>query len=37
MGGGLRRVQTGLVRNYALAIFIGAVVLLAFITTRVTL
>ncbi len=37
MGGGLRRVQTGLVRNYALAIFIGAVVILAFITTRVTL
>jgi len=37
LGGGLRRVQTGLVRNYALAIFVGAVVLLAFITTRVTL
>jgi NADH-quinone oxidoreductase subunit L len=37
LGGGLRRVQTGLVRNYALAIFIGAVLMLAFITTRVTL
>ena len=37
LGGGLRRVQTGLVRNYALAIFIGAVLMLAFITTRVNL
>ena len=37
LGGGLRRVQTGLVRNYALAIFVGAVLMLAFITTRVTL
>src|SRR4029077_8623088 len=37
LGGGLRRVQTGLVRNYALAIFIGAVLVLAFITTRLNL
>ena len=37
LGGGLRRVQTGLVRNYALAIFVGAVIMLAFISTRVTL
>jgi len=36
-GGGLRRVQTGLVRNYALAIFVGAVLVLAFITTRASL
>jgi NADH-quinone oxidoreductase subunit L len=36
-GGGLRKVQTGLVRNYALAIVFGAVVLLAFLTTRATL
>jgi hypothetical protein len=33
----LRRVQTGLVRNYALAIVVGAVLLLAFLTTRATL
>jgi NADH-quinone oxidoreductase subunit L len=36
-GGGLRKVQTGLVRNYALAIFVGAVLVLAFITTRASL
>jgi NADH-quinone oxidoreductase subunit L len=36
-GSGLRRVQTGLVRNYALAIFVGTVLVLAFITTRATL
>jgi NADH-quinone oxidoreductase subunit L len=36
-GGGLRKVQTGLVRNYALAIVFGAVVLLAFLATRATL
>src|SRR5262249_39108655 len=37
LGGGLRKVQTGLVRNYALAIVFGAVLLLVFITTRATL
>ena len=37
LGGGLRKVQTGLVRNYALAIVFGAVLLLAFLTTRATL
>jgi NADH-quinone oxidoreductase subunit L len=36
-GGGLRKVQTGLVRNYALAIVFGAVLVLVFITTRATL
>jgi NADH-quinone oxidoreductase subunit L len=36
-GGGLRKVQTGLVRNYALAIVFGAVVLLAFLATRASL
>jgi NADH-quinone oxidoreductase subunit L len=36
-GGGLRKVQTGLVRNYALAIVFGAVLILVFITTRATL
>jgi len=36
-GGGLRKVQTGLVRNYALAIVVGAVLVLVFITTRATL
>jgi NADH-quinone oxidoreductase subunit L len=36
-GGGLRKVQTGLVRNYALAIVFGAVLVLAFITTRAAL
>ncbi len=35
-GGGLRRIQTGLLRNYALAIVAGAVVLLVYVTTRVT-
>jgi NADH-quinone oxidoreductase subunit L len=35
-GQGLRRVQTGLVRNYALAIVGGAVVLLVYIGTRAT-
>ena len=34
--GGLRRLQTGLVRNYALAIALGTVVLLIYIATRVT-
>jgi NADH-quinone oxidoreductase subunit L len=37
LGGGLRRVQTGLVRNYALAIVFGAVLFLAFLSTRATL
>ena len=37
VGGGLRKVQTGLVRNYALAIVLGAVLLLAFVATRATL
>jgi NADH-quinone oxidoreductase subunit L len=37
LGGGLRKVQTGLVRNYALAIFVGAVLVLAFVTTRASL
>ena len=36
-GGGLRKVQTGLVRNYALAIVLGAVLLVVFVTTRATL
>ena len=36
-GGGLRKVQTGLVRNYALAIVFGAVLMLAFIMTRASL
>ncbi len=36
-GGGLRKVQTGLVRNYALAIVAGAVLLVLFIGTRATL
>jgi len=36
-GGGLRKVQTGLVRNYALAIVFGAVLVLVFITTRASL
>ena len=31
VGGGLRKVQTGLVRNYALAIVLGAVLLLVFV------
>jgi NADH-quinone oxidoreductase subunit L len=34
-GGGLRRVQTGLVRNYALGIAFGTVILLLYISTRV--
>ncbi|MDQ1521475.1 MAG: NADH-quinone oxidoreductase subunit, partial [Actinomycetota bacterium] len=37
IGGGLRRVQTGLVRNYALAIVLGAVALVIWFATRVTL
>jgi NADH-quinone oxidoreductase subunit L len=37
IGGGLRKVQTGLVRNYALAIVLGAVLLVAFVTTRASL
>jgi NADH-quinone oxidoreductase subunit L len=36
-GGGLRKVQTGLVRNYALAIIGGAVLLVLFVGTRATL
>jgi NADH-quinone oxidoreductase subunit L len=36
-GGGLRKVQTGLVRNYALAIVLGAVLLVVFVSTRATL
>jgi NADH-quinone oxidoreductase subunit L len=35
-GGGLRRLQTGLVRNYALGIAFGAVLLLVYMATRVT-
>jgi NADH-quinone oxidoreductase subunit L len=34
--GGLRRLQTGLVRNYALGIALGAVLLLLYVATRVT-
>ena len=34
--GGLRRLQTGLVRNYALGIALGTVLLLVYIATRVT-
>jgi NADH-quinone oxidoreductase subunit L len=37
LGGGLRRVQTGLVRNYALGIILGAVLLMIWFATRVTL
>ncbi len=33
-GGGLRRVQTGLVRNYALGVVLGAVALLVFLAVR---
>jgi len=36
-GGGLRKVQTGLLRNYALAIVFGAVLILLFMATRATL
>ena len=35
-GGGLRRLQSGLVRNYALGIALGAVLLLLYVATRVT-
>jgi NADH-quinone oxidoreductase subunit L len=35
-GGGLRRIQTGLVRNYALGIVLGTVLLLVFMATRWT-
>jgi len=35
-GQGLRRIQTGLVRNYALGIVAGTVLLLLYVTTRVT-
>jgi NADH-quinone oxidoreductase subunit L len=35
-GSGLRRLQTGLVRNYALAIVFGTVVLLAYVASRAT-
>jgi NADH-quinone oxidoreductase subunit L len=34
-GGGLRRVQTGVLRNYALAIVTGVVLLLAYMITRI--
>ena len=33
-GGRLRRVQTGLVRNYALGVVIGAVALIVFLAVR---
>jgi NADH-quinone oxidoreductase subunit L len=33
-GGGLRRIQTGLVRNYALGIVLGAVILVGYMLTR---
>jgi hypothetical protein len=33
-GQGLRRIQTGLVRNYALAIVFGTVALLVYVTTQ---
>jgi NADH-quinone oxidoreductase subunit L len=36
-GSGLRRIQTGLVRNYALGIVLGMVILLLYFTTRVSL
>jgi NADH-quinone oxidoreductase subunit L len=36
LGGGLRQVQTGRVRNYALGILLGAVLLLGWFATRVT-
>jgi len=36
-GGGLRRIQTGLVRNYALGIVAGAVALVIWFATRVAL
>jgi len=36
-GSGLRRIQTGLVRNYALGIVLGTVILLLYFTTRATL
>jgi NADH-quinone oxidoreductase subunit L len=35
-GGGLRKIQTGFVRQYALGIVIGAVALLAYMLTRVS-
>jgi NADH-quinone oxidoreductase subunit L len=35
-GTGLRRIQTGLVRNYALGIALGTVLLLLYVATRVT-
>jgi NADH-quinone oxidoreductase subunit L len=35
-GTGLRRLQTGLVRNYALAIVLGTVLLLVYVATRAT-
>jgi len=33
-GGRLRRVQTGLVRNYALGVVVGAVALLVYLAVR---
>jgi NADH-quinone oxidoreductase subunit L len=35
-GGGLRKIQTGFVRQYALGIAVGAVALLAYMLTRVS-
>jgi NADH-quinone oxidoreductase subunit L len=35
-GAGLRRIQTGLVRNYALGVVLGVVLLLVYMTTRVS-
>jgi NADH-quinone oxidoreductase subunit L len=36
LGGGLRRLQTGLVRNYALGIMLGTTLLLVYLATRVS-
>ena len=35
-GSGLRRIQTGFVRQYALGIVLGAVALLAYMLTRMS-
>jgi hypothetical protein len=35
-GGGLRRIQTGFVRTYALGVAVGVVALLAYFLSRVT-
>ncbi len=37
LGTGFRRMQTGMLRNYALAIMVGVVVLLVFMTTRASM